>query len=152
MSALLVGLSESPSPVYYEQVPPDEAFKQMGLHETEFGSWTGFFDWLRTERGNVIGVRYWPFENTEFLLRLVSGAPFEIDPAGALLIFLSSNRCFDQTLSDDQSFEEARLFSASGTYSILFGCSNLTVEERAALKDLAQHREFDAEVKGPPLN
>ena len=36
--------------------------------DANFGQWTGFYDWLRDSKEQVLGVRYWPFEDTEFLI------------------------------------------------------------------------------------
>src|ERR1700719_2322678 len=36
--------------------------------DAAFGNWTGFYDWIRDMDGNLLGVRYAPFEDTEFLI------------------------------------------------------------------------------------
>lgn len=149
MSAILIRINPIPAPVYFKQFPAATSLSELAVTDSGLGEWTGFYDWLRTDVGMLIGVRYWPFEQAEFLLRAVpeEGA-IRLDQRGALLIFFSDQRRFAEHLSDDQAFEESRIFSSAGEYSILFGCSAVSSEENGMLNALAQTTRHAREGSG----
>ena len=42
------------------------------------GDWTGFYDWLRDSDGNILGVRYWPFEEIHLPIKKLSQLPYVV--------------------------------------------------------------------------
>ncbi|HKP03478.1 MAG TPA: hypothetical protein VJU77_08980 [Chthoniobacterales bacterium] len=140
MSSILVNLAESPRFTYFESRPSETVLSELGLVDSKLGDWTGFYDWLRTDTGAIVGVRYWPFEKTEFLVRpAVASSDIVVDPRGALLVFFGREEHFDDKLSDDQAFEESRVLLFSGRHILLFGCSDLSAEERTQLSRACRH-------------
>lgn len=102
--------------------------------DTGYGDWTGFYDWLRRD-GIIVGIRYWPFEQSQFLLEAVpSAVDLTIDSVGAILIFLGPVSSFDEETSCDQAFEECRLLQGDAGYALVIGFSDLPAEEAAMLK------------------
>ena len=73
--------------------------------DTSVDDWIGFYDWLRTSDGEVIGVRLRPDEGTldeatlNFLLALN-----EQNSVNDLRIYFSASREFNPVLSDDCDF------------------------------------------------
>ncbi len=96
-------------------------------HDAAFGNWTGFYDWLRDAQGNLLGVRYTPFDETEFLTEQMKGLAYvKSDPPRHLEIYFSNRREFDATLSCDQEFLYDAVFrSDDGEYAIGFGMEEL---------------------------
>jgi hypothetical protein len=83
----------------------DKRFCDAGL-----GDWIGFYDWLRTADGRVIGLRSW-IELSE--LRSLGALPavneaLEFEE-GCLHVWFSDLREFDEEKSDDQDLGTHRL-------------------------------------------
>jgi hypothetical protein len=109
--------------------------------EANFGEWTGFYDWLRDDSENLLGIRYTPFEQTEFLTRELGQLSYvEARPPRHLEIYFSERRIFDPGLSCDQALLYDAVFrSDDGEYAMGFGmeklsASNLRSLEKAGLE------------------
>lgn len=111
---------------------------ERGLQESGFGSFTGFYDWLRTGPNYVVGLRFWPFEDSARVLTQVSlpiGSVRNLDKS--YLFFWKTPVSFDEQISGDQEIEEARLLIHTGQhdgFSLVFGCSSLSKEEIESIK------------------
>lgn len=84
--------------------------------------WIGFYDWLRTPDGEIIGVRLQPDEGTldettlNFLIALD-----EQNSADNLLIYFAAKREFDPVLSGDADFGgNALLRGTAGSLALAF--------------------------------
>ncbi len=136
MSAVFIRFTGRPRATLFESRPNHIQFGEDLFQDAGLGEWAGFYDWLRVDSDKIVGVRFWPFEQAEFLLRSVPGSNSNAPTIreDALLFFFGPEKNFKAELSGDQAFEEARIFSApSGEHGILFGCSNLTNRERELL-------------------
>jgi len=73
-ACLLVVLASEPKLAFARECPAG-SFRMGGrdYRDQGYGDWTGFYHWLRSAPDTVIGVRYWPFENTRFLADLSLG-------------------------------------------------------------------------------
>lgn len=115
----------------------DRDFEDKG-----FGDWTGFYDWLRDFSGKVVGVRYWPFEETAFLIDLLCDRGYIVPGDKSYLeIYFSQNSRVDRRKSDDQEFGSNKIFcSKEGTWLISFDTRGLSSSERESLRasDAAQ--------------
>lgn len=102
------------------------------------GEWHGFYDWLRNDTRMIIGVRFWPFDEAEFLLKVYPNSPrLLIDPSGAILIFFGPETGYCDAISDDQEFEYSAVYrTRQGEYSIAFGCSDLNKDHFSPICDL----------------
>lgn len=101
-----------------------------------YGDWTGFDDWLRSAADTVIGVRYWPFENTRFLADVVGSLPYVKVPedGSCLEIYFSARGRVEARASDDQSFGSNRIFcSEEGGWAISFDTTGLSDTEFLSL-------------------
>lgn len=85
-------------------------------------TWLGFYDWLRTSDGDVIGICLRPDEGEvdadtlNTLLSLENG-----NSAHTIYIYFGSDRGFDPSLSDDADFGNNILFHGSmGSLAITF--------------------------------
>lgn len=107
--------------------------------DTGYGDWTGFYDWLRKD-GAIVGMRYWPFEQTHFLLASVlPDSDLVIDPVGVILVFFGTMSSFDEEASCDQSFEECRVLrKENDEYALVVGLSDLSRDERAMVDSLVR--------------
>ncbi len=97
---LLVELSETPR-FWLTCEIPDARFLLDGIEYTdaEFGDFLGFYDYLRNAAGEILGVRFLPFEDYGFSEK-------------ELLLLASENKDFDEKKSDDQRFGENKLYHA----------------------------------------
>ena len=101
----------------------DELYRDKG-----FGDSTGFYDWLRSAGGKIIGLRYWPFEDTAFLVDAMR--PLQYVTASAdrsfVEIYFGELREFDEQMSDDQDFGNAKVFgSDDGSWALTFDVTGL---------------------------
>jgi hypothetical protein len=109
------------------------------------GSWVGFYDWLRTSEGEVVGVRTWLHDDGDTAMQLseVLAQNDSVDRGGhgELLIWPSGRCAFDEWMSGDQSLGTHRLLqNESGELALTFEIDALTDKERVTV---------DAWVKGP---
>lgn len=101
------------------------------------GDWTGFYDWLRSPTGAILGVRYWPFEGTAFLCQALAGLPYVVvdQERRGLEVYFSSDRDFDPQNSGDQEFGDNRVFqSEPGEYALSFATRAIEETELSALR------------------
>ena len=101
------------------------------------GEFTGFYDWLRTSTGVVVGVRYWPFEETQALLGSTSSLPYveRVPGQDSLAIYFSSERDVDPRASGDQAFGGNRLLTGDdGAIALTFDTSGLDERELETLR------------------
>jgi hypothetical protein len=121
-------LAECPGEVYQAG---DRLFRDQG-----FGDWTGFYDWLRDARGEIIGVRYWPFADTQFVtdrVRDLSYARVAADRSFVEIRLRPGDP--DQQGSDDQDFGNNRLLTTSaGELALSFGTGALDATELGQLR------------------
>jgi len=117
--------------------PPSREFGVSGeryriLPGSESNDLPGFYDWLRTPEGKVIGVRFSP---TGDAADVVGAAPstdyLRKEPSEASLeVYFGAERTFDPDLSGDQSFGSNRIYrSADGQWAITFGLHDLENSE-----------------------
>jgi hypothetical protein len=134
MSSLLVRLSDSAG-ILYSATPDLPVLFGESFSDAQLGEWTGFYDWLRNPFGQIIGVRYWPFEHCKFLLTEPNLDPDIRVEGGGLLVFFGAEATFEPALSGDQDFEESRVLRGeSGSFGLLLGCSNLSSAEQTELQ------------------
>ncbi|MBW8847785.1 MAG: ubiquinone/menaquinone biosynthesis methyltransferase [Burkholderiales bacterium] len=96
----------------------DEEFNDAGL-----GDFIGFYDWLRSREGRVIGVCLWPLldEKSADLQAFDQCANVESAHDGAQLsIYFGDERIFDLAESGDQDFGDNRLFVGSSRHVLTF--------------------------------
>jgi len=103
------------------------------------GDWTGFYDFLRTQEGDIIGIRYAPLVDDPSLLGDVGNKSYaRVLPNAAFELFFSGERSFVPEMSTDQDFgDNMVLRSTLGEYALTFGLDDLEPRERAQLKSLA---------------
>lgn len=98
--------------------------------------WSGFYDWLRTGEGAVVGVRYHPTEETRFLLEEALALDYvAVGRHEDLCIYFGENRTFDPDQSEDQDFAYDQVFVAPSRIgsAICFSTENLTEAQVSGL-------------------
>jgi len=113
-------------------------YKEAG----DYGDWTGFYDWLRQDSGHIVGVRYSPFEQTEFLIKAVEGLTYVVipEPKRCIEVYFSpgsGSRGVDRSESDDQTFGSNRIFYSGeekGRYLISFDTRRLSESEMQSIR------------------
>jgi hypothetical protein len=95
------------------------------------GEWTGFYDWLRDIKGNLLGVRYWLNEETETLSRQPRQFDYlRVDGTRFIEIYFSDSRQVEPKLSADQDFLYDPVFrSDDGEYALGFALDGLGLTE-----------------------
>lgn len=92
------------------------------------GDFLGFYDWLKNKEGNIIGLRYFLFEDYQFIiddLALLHVNYLEIDSAvrynSILYIYFSEEKDFIDKVSNDQLFGDNCIYKSElGEYAITF--------------------------------
>ena len=136
---LLVALQTDPT-LALTPICPSGKFR-MGdrtYHEQGYGDWTGFYDWLRTTSGEIVGVRYSPFDETEFLIDAVASFRYVVvlESKRCLEIYFSNVRGVDWRKSDDQEFGSNKIFfcTREGRWLISFDTKRLSEPEMKSLR------------------
>jgi hypothetical protein len=97
-------------------------FRDSGL-----GDWLGFYDWLRTRSGEVIGVRLWVDDANEQIRATAAcaGVTAERD-FFPLTIYLGEPREFEEELSCDQDFGSNMLLVSPNAFAMTFNAPEPT--------------------------
>ena len=115
-------------------------FEFSGDHyeDVGLGVHNGFYDFLRSRSGAILGVRYLPSPDAEVVLSGVSqgdGLRFANDgQMRVLLIFWGDEQDFDPETSSDQYFGDNAVYRGkdSGKLAIAFAIDVLSSAERAS--------------------
>jgi hypothetical protein len=104
---------------------PGERIEVFGAlyRDTGYGDFTGFYDWLRSPEGVVIGLRWWPFGDLGFVLETLRGREYaSLDPAEEYVdIWFGSERVSIPEEPKEQDFVGNKvLVSDSGDYVLSF--------------------------------
>lgn len=124
--AAIVTLSERAPPamsVRDAAVDSFESATEVFSRLPEFGDWLGFYDWLRTEHGAVVGVRIRP--DCQEVMRLFESyrCPSVVIEGGVVTIRTSNEGIVCEALSDDADFGGNAVFLGSaGSLAIAFFC------------------------------
>lgn len=107
------------------------------------GDWSGFYDWLRDSAGQIVGVRFWPFEQARFLCDFLGRFPYvRVEGSHRFIeIYFRSDRNIAVGRSDDQAFGGNHIFSADGEWAITFDLKTLASSEAASIDALAVNWE-----------
>jgi hypothetical protein len=121
---------------------PGNVFVCQGARYTDqgYGDFTGFYDWLRTPRGLVIGVRYYPVQEVEFLCKLAAHLSYvEIDPKTRIVtLYFSEDRGVEPSLSADQDFGDNQVYkSDAGEYGISFNARGFFAHAGSIIESLS---------------
>ena len=121
---------------------PNEVFVCQGARYIDqgYGDFTGFYDWLRTAGGLVIGVRYYPVQEVEFLCTLTEPLPYvEIDPQTRILtLYFSEDRGVEPSISADQDFGDNKVYkSETGEYGLSFNARGFFAHAGSIIKSLS---------------
>jgi hypothetical protein len=123
MELILVELS---SPLKVRTMPEEnlEVFADsQGFKEPDADQSNGFYDFMRSDPDTIVGVRWSPFPQAEFVLNRVPDSPLlTIVPNGmlkSLRIWLRGPVEFDDTISDDQLFWNNRIFLKESTGEVM---------------------------------
>lgn len=117
-----------------KRVPPAMSTRDAAVHSfeseaevfsrlPEFGDWLGFYDWLRTAHGEVVGVRIRPDDQEVIRLFESHTCPSVVIEDGVVTIRTSSEGVVCEALSDDADFGGNAVFlGTTGTLAIAFFC------------------------------
>lgn len=97
-----------------------------------------FYDWLRAEAGNIVGVRFYFEKECPAVLDVLRELPYVVFPNDLLIeLYFSGTREHKPEISDDQEFMGSEvMISASGDYALLFGMGFASAEELESIRGL----------------
>lgn len=140
MSCVILTLGEELEFTYYS-ICPDTFKDSAGSLYCKYyaDDDNGFYDWLRCVKGEIIGVRWFPYEDDALrgkqtiYLKTLNNISLDDDLLG-LTIYFYDFRSIDEPRSCDQDFLQNNLFfSKNGKCAISFSIDNLTEEEELSL-------------------
>ncbi len=103
-----------------ELVAPSVRLADVDYVDSGAGDWLGFYDWLRSPRGEVIGVQQWIDDASAFPF----SAKFEGVEASVkrdvLRVYFGQSRDVDEANSCDQDFGRNRLLVAGESVVLTF--------------------------------
>lgn len=142
---LVVGLSRQPVVVLAPECP-EQSVRIVGqrYRASESGEFTGLYDWLRGSKGQVLGVRYWPFETTAFLCNILADLPYVViaDDRAYMEIYFTAERAIDAERSRDQDFGTSKVFTVDGAaWALAFDTVALNALELHSLAALTPSTE-----------
>ena len=124
--ATVVTLSKGRPPMMTEREAAVDFFEsenEVFSRSSHFGDWLGFYDWLRTAQGVVVGVRIRP--DAHELMQLFDSytCPAVTIEDGAVTIRTSAEGRISETLSNDADFGGNAVFLGNaGSLAIAFFC------------------------------
>src|SRR5262249_31761580 len=107
--------------------------------DSGLGDWIGFYDWLRTRDGKLLGVRTWLEKMSADDLRrnLAGNSAVELGN-GEVRVWFSEERGFDEAFSADQDLGTHRMMRAgSDEFALTFDVERLSESELQTLLERA---------------
>lgn len=141
MKLLLVRLSVPIRPTILEEKDVDSLIKADLLTERDLDQSNGFYDYLRVDPQTIVGVRWCPFTNAEFVLDRVPSTPLiTVESNGrsrSLNVWFGGRTEINGPLSDDQAFWYNRVLEKEDTGEVIvtFGLSNVSESEIGLLNE-----------------
>jgi hypothetical protein len=120
-----VVLSPAAAPRLVEVYQSDYAEPYLTICGAKFkdsgaGDWLGFYDWLRTTEGKIVGVRQRIDEPSTFPFHERFQGVVESREGKEVCVFFGSAREFDEAESCDTDFGNNCLFTAGGDIALTF--------------------------------
>lgn len=112
-----------------DSVPSLEfSFCESKYRDIGNGDWNGFYDWLRGPDSRLLGVRYWPFDERQFLFSVLPQHSYlSMESGKSIKVYFSDRRDFAEEISADQEFGNDIVFvSENGEYAISFSTKLLS--------------------------
>jgi hypothetical protein len=103
-----------------EMVAPSVHLTDADYVDSGAGDWLGFYDWLRTPRGEVIGVQQWIDEASAFPFSTKFEGVEASVKRDVLRIYFGQSRDVDEANSCDQDFGRNRLLIAGKSVALTF--------------------------------
>jgi hypothetical protein len=118
----LVLLGTKPKLFLLEEQPPESfAIHDLRFVDLGYGDSPGFYDWLRVQWGQIIGVRFTPSEDVDPLNKFFDHLPYCQEVSEQLEIYFTHERKFDPKISADCYFSGNNLYVVNETMlAILF--------------------------------
>ena len=120
--AVVLSLTEQPQVhAISDQLGSELVIGNEAFSDTGAGDWLGFYDWLRTRSGEVIGVRLWVDDVTP-QIRAAAACSGVVagESCSPFMIYLGHEHEFDAEQSDDQDFGSNMLLANSSKFAITF--------------------------------
>lgn len=138
--SLAIVLTEPPTLVLLPaEVGDSVSLRGKGFVDSGLGDWIGFYDWLRTRDGKLLGVRSWLDEmGAEDLRRtLAQNSAVELGK-GDVRVWFSADRDFDEAFSADQDLGTHRIVRAGADeFALTFNVERLSESELQTLLERA---------------
>jgi hypothetical protein len=103
-------------------------YKGTDYFDTGYGDFTGFYDWLRTDDGTIVGVGFQPLIDEKDEIELLTNEFLKFsyivksEDVDEIDIFFSDNRKYNPSKSADQDFRNSRIYKSSdGEFAVSFG-------------------------------
>ncbi len=122
---------------------PELEYNKEEYHPVDSEDWTGFYDFLRNDKGIIIGIRYWPDEEAMFICDLIRHLPYAkvSEKKEWIEFYFTTDRDYISALSTDQQFTGNWILkSRSGKYAITFRIDILIDTEKQRILSFLSNR------------
>ena len=139
--SLVVVLTEPPTlHVLSTEIGDTVALAGRHFVDSGLGDWIGFYDWLRTREGKLLGVRTWLDElGTQDLRRTLAGNLAVELGKREIRVWFSAERGFEEAASTDQDLGTHRLMMAGpDKFALTFNLERLRANELHTLLEWAR--------------
>ncbi|MBS0028870.1 hypothetical protein ACTJJ0_13060 [Chitinophaga sp. 22321] len=121
-------------------LPSTEVF--LNFEEVDIDEFSGFYDWLRNNKGDILGVRIWMTQSNVIIGPMLLGKPYVfIEKDASWSIFFDKRYSFvdvNANLSADQEFFSIDFYENKHGEELLIviDCSSLSDAEQQTIKQL----------------
>lgn len=138
---LIVVLTKNVRLLILENCPKTFSIDNIEYSDPYNSDWTGFYDWQRDKKRNVIGITHFTFEDYQYFLSdiktsLADSPNILVREGPSLDIYFSDSPKYVEDTSGDQMFGDNRIYKSElGQYAISFNMQCLTETELKSLNN-----------------
>lgn len=123
---ILLVLKKQLDIVLLEDISSEILVNEQVFKQKDYGDFNGFYDWLRNHDNKIVGLRYFLFEDYQFIIdsfRYLDYVETELTKQNnsILNIYFSEKRTFIDEISNDQLFIDNYIYKSElNEYAITF--------------------------------
>jgi len=135
MKGLLMILNQKVSCCFFDKIDSIIELGNDTFKEIDDQDYSGFYDWLREDINIIIGLRFYRFDGFgPIFSKSLNKLPYvKFVHEKVIEIYLTSQRNFNQDISNDQDFGVCKVYRGDVGFAFLLDISYLTDAERSSI-------------------